>query len=364
MFMWTLTGAGCVKTRKSTTGMAIVHGGHLIRSFSKTRSNIALSSAEAELYAMVSAASEGMGARAMVKDYGGGNIEVNLFVDASASIEVAHRKGLGRIRHLDTQSLWIQDAVRQRKVALNEIQGAQHPADMMTTFLGSQYLMAMMDRLGLESVDGRSSLAPQVAVDDGRKLDVGEPYEEDIDSFLVSDVCSLEIEGAGFVLGDVCREGLGEVERACIPQVSSDSSAWATGLRDPQVSPGAVEARRAGRARTGLRPLLDLHQPALPPPPSPRRRREDRRVESCQCSLSTMRPMTDGAVSSVIESEAAKDGLDDGIFGCGDMAMWEGNGVLGLRREESAPGDGACVVETQMALEFGYADEERERSIE
>lgn len=111
--------AGCVKTRKSTTGICIVHGNHLIRSLSKTQANIALSCAEAELYAMISAASGGLGAKAMVRDYGG-DIGVNLYVDASAAIGVAQRKGLGRIRHPDTQSLWIQDAVRQRKVALNK----------------------------------------------------------------------------------------------------------------------------------------------------------------------------------------------------------------------------------------------------
>ena len=158
--------AGCVRTRKSTTGVAIVHGKHLIRSFSRTQSSIALSSAEAELYAMVSAASEGMGARAMVKDYGG-QVGINLFVDASAAIGVAQRKGLGRIRHLDTQALWIQDAVRQQKVALNKSKGTQNPADMMTEFLGSQDFIAMMEKLGLESVPGRPIRAPKVAVDGG-----------------------------------------------------------------------------------------------------------------------------------------------------------------------------------------------------
>ena len=106
-------------------------------------------------------------------------------MDASAAIGVAQRKGIGRIRHLDTQSLWIQDAVRQRKVALNKIKGIQNPADMMTTCLGSQDLMAVMDRFGLESMDGRLNLAPQVAVDDGGKFEVGEPYDEDIDSVMV-----------------------------------------------------------------------------------------------------------------------------------------------------------------------------------
>ena len=62
--------AGCPKTRRSTTGVCVMHGEHSIRTFSKTQSNVALSSAEAELYAMVAAASEGIGTKAMAADFG------------------------------------------------------------------------------------------------------------------------------------------------------------------------------------------------------------------------------------------------------------------------------------------------------
>ena len=118
-------GAGCTKTRKSTTGFCVVHGGHLIRSLSRTQSNIALSRAEAELYAMTTGASEGLGVKAMCSEFGVG-VSVFLHVDASAAIGVAGRKGLGRIRHLETQSLWIQDAVRERRVSLCKIKDTEN----------------------------------------------------------------------------------------------------------------------------------------------------------------------------------------------------------------------------------------------
>ena len=47
-----------------------MHGGHLLKAFSRTQQTIALSSGEAELYAMVGAASEGLGATAMARDFG------------------------------------------------------------------------------------------------------------------------------------------------------------------------------------------------------------------------------------------------------------------------------------------------------
>eukprot|EP00972_Heterocapsa_arctica_P056547 8346871-Heterocapsa_arctica.AAC.1 len=42
--------AGCLETRKSTSGGVLMHGCHCIRSWSTTQSVIALSSGEAELY--------------------------------------------------------------------------------------------------------------------------------------------------------------------------------------------------------------------------------------------------------------------------------------------------------------------------
>ena len=43
--------AGCVRTRKSTSGGAMLHGDHLISHWARTQATIALSSGEAELNA-------------------------------------------------------------------------------------------------------------------------------------------------------------------------------------------------------------------------------------------------------------------------------------------------------------------------
>ena len=69
--------------------------------------------------------------KSMMSDFGI-DAEPHLYVDASAAIGIAQRKGLGKSRHLDTQSLWIQDALRQRRVSLNKILGIENPSDAMT----------------------------------------------------------------------------------------------------------------------------------------------------------------------------------------------------------------------------------------
>ena len=73
----------------------MMHGQHMLRAYSKTQSNIALSSGEAEYYAMVKAASESMGLKAMVADFQRG-IEPWLYVDATAAMGVANVSDLAR----------------------------------------------------------------------------------------------------------------------------------------------------------------------------------------------------------------------------------------------------------------------------
>ena len=85
-----------------------------------------------------------------------------LHVDASAAIGIAQRKGLGKIRHLDTQSLWIQDALRERRLALHKVPGTCNPADMMTKALDAKQMLKLMAMLNLKVLSGRASAAPEL----------------------------------------------------------------------------------------------------------------------------------------------------------------------------------------------------------
>ena len=71
-----------------------------------------MSSAKAEYYSMVKATSEGFGLKAMTMDYRK-PLSPWISVDAKAAIGVAQRVGLGKLRHLETQSPWLHVAVRE-----------------------------------------------------------------------------------------------------------------------------------------------------------------------------------------------------------------------------------------------------------
>ena len=68
----------------------------------------------AEIYAVMSAASESFGIVAMTEDYGKES-EAYLYADASAAIGIANREGLGRVRHLDTQAPWLQQGLKKKE---------------------------------------------------------------------------------------------------------------------------------------------------------------------------------------------------------------------------------------------------------
>ena len=70
-----------------------MHGSHLLKAYSKTQQNIALSSGEAEYCSMVKDASEAMGLQAMARDFGR-QLLPWLCVDASAALGGGAARGL------------------------------------------------------------------------------------------------------------------------------------------------------------------------------------------------------------------------------------------------------------------------------
>ena len=99
--------AGCAKTRKSTSGGCIMLGAHTIKHWSSTQPTVSLSSGEAEFYGVVRASGYGLGYQSLLANLGV-DAGVRVWTDASVSIRICSRQGLGKLRHIDTHTLWIQ----------------------------------------------------------------------------------------------------------------------------------------------------------------------------------------------------------------------------------------------------------------
>ena len=62
--------AGCVKTRESASGGAVMHGRHAVKHWSSTEPSVALSSGYVEFYCVVRGAGQGLGYQSLIKDLG------------------------------------------------------------------------------------------------------------------------------------------------------------------------------------------------------------------------------------------------------------------------------------------------------
>ena len=90
-----------------------------------------MSSGEAEFNGVVRGAGVGLGYQSLLKDLGV-SLPVRVWTDSSAAIGISTRQGRGKLRHLDTHTLWIQQAVRTGKVDLRKVLGEVNPADLFT----------------------------------------------------------------------------------------------------------------------------------------------------------------------------------------------------------------------------------------
>ena len=172
--------AFCPISRKSTSGGALMIGCHAIRCWSKTQRVIALSSGEAELAAMVKTTSEVLALQSLAWDLGL-RLDARVHTDAAAALGIVQRQGIGKIRHLDTQSLWLQQKELQERVAFKKIPGVENVADLMTKYLELPNISSNLTKLGFRFSTGRSDLASKlhnlvVVKEDGAVVTWGDAY--------------------------------------------------------------------------------------------------------------------------------------------------------------------------------------------
>ena len=136
-------------------------GGVAVRGWSSNQGVIAVSSGEAEYYAALKGASSALGFQSMLRDLGV-SATIILYTDSSAARGIIHRAGLGKLRHLETGYLWLQSAVKGKKLQVRKVLGAENPADLMTKHLASAEMWNCSDRIRISPEEGRSTAVPQI----------------------------------------------------------------------------------------------------------------------------------------------------------------------------------------------------------
>ena len=93
--------------RKSVMGGAIVVGKCRLHSHSRGGATQVLSSAEGEIASGSELLKEAIGAQHILEFIGFGNLKIYLHTDASAAKSFMHRRGAGRMKHIDIRFMWM-----------------------------------------------------------------------------------------------------------------------------------------------------------------------------------------------------------------------------------------------------------------
>ena len=78
-----------------------------------------------------------MGHQSLMADLGL-KLPVRVWTDLSAAIGISTRSGLGKLRHLETHTLWVQEKVRTGATSVRKVRGDVNPADLFTKHLPSK----------------------------------------------------------------------------------------------------------------------------------------------------------------------------------------------------------------------------------
>jgi hypothetical protein len=143
-----------------------------MKSWSSTQATIALSSAEAELHAVIRGAVESLGFQSLLRDFGIEDVRITVFTDATAAAAIVKRKGLGRLRHLDVRDLWIQEKVASKAIKVERVDGKNNPADPLTKFVSGRQAFAVLRQTGfLQTDSAQAVLTPTCWDADGVTFD-------------------------------------------------------------------------------------------------------------------------------------------------------------------------------------------------
>ena len=135
----------------------------MISSWSRQQQVVALSSAEAELYSMVAASAECLALIAYAKDLGM-TLSGEIYADSSAALGIAQRCGIGKVRHLRTKSLWVQEVRLTKRLAYHKVLGTKNPADILTKYVPAELLKRHLATLGTAAIGGRAQAAPELCM--------------------------------------------------------------------------------------------------------------------------------------------------------------------------------------------------------
>ena len=87
---------------------------------------------------------------------------IELHTGSSAAKGIATRRGLGKVKHLETRTLWVQEKVESGEMIVRKVDGNNNVADLLTKYLAGCKIQQFVNALPMMYSEGRHSLAPKL----------------------------------------------------------------------------------------------------------------------------------------------------------------------------------------------------------
>ena len=156
--------AGEKDTRKSTSSYTVMLGGCNLTDSAKSQEPTATSSGEAEWYSACGGAAVAIHVHKICEFIFMKKIRLVLHTDSTVCKSIGHRQGCGRIKHLETKSLWLQQKIKRKDLYLRKVDTKLNPADMGTKPLAGPSFEASMKLNGYYQMPDGQSVIEKAAV--------------------------------------------------------------------------------------------------------------------------------------------------------------------------------------------------------
>ena len=145
--------AGRKDTRRSTSSGIVCLDGQCIYSFSRNQKSVSLSSGDAEYYAGASAASNSILLQEAEKFLTRKSCKVHLCMDSSAARGIITKQGVGRVKHLQIKTLFLQDLHKQGTISVHSVGTKENAADTGTKPFSAKRIELLLHWLGFQTGD-------------------------------------------------------------------------------------------------------------------------------------------------------------------------------------------------------------------
>ena len=81
----------------------------------------------------------------------------------AAARGIIERKGLSKVRHMNTDVLWLQEQAARGLLSLCKVLGTENVLDLMSKNMTAATILGYLQRMGLQYTEGRSDISTAAA---------------------------------------------------------------------------------------------------------------------------------------------------------------------------------------------------------